>query len=85
MERTAETATPLQRGSRRIAAELGFDLQEGATGGASDGNFTGLMGIPTLDGLGAVGGGAHAVNEWVDIDSLPQRAGLLAGLIESLK
>jgi glutamate carboxypeptidase len=84
MERTAETARLFQA-ARAVAAELGFDLQEGATGGASDGNFTAALGIPTLDGLGAVGGGAHAVNEWVDIDSLPQRAGLLAGLIESLK
>ena len=43
--------------------------------GASDGNFTAALGIPTLDGLGAIGGGAHAVDEWVDIESLPARGG----------
>jgi glutamate carboxypeptidase len=52
--------------------------------GASDGNFTSAVGIPTLDGLGAVGGGAHALDEWVDIDSLPARAALVAGLIREL-
>src|SRR5262249_50803836 len=67
-----------------VAAHLGLDLKEGATGGASDGNFTSSLGIPTLDGLGAVGGGAHSVDEWVDIASLPARAALLAGLIERI-
>jgi len=81
MERTAETAR-LFEAARTIAAQLGMDLKEGATGGASDGNFTSALGIPTLDGLGAVGGSAHGVDEWVDIQSLPHRAALLAGLIE---
>src|SRR5204863_9855257 len=80
MERSSETAR-LFEAARVVAAELGFDLHEGATGGGSDGNFTAALGIPTLDGLGAVGGGAHAVDEWVDIASLPQRAALVAGLI----
>jgi glutamate carboxypeptidase len=83
MERNADT-TRLFETARLVAAELGLDLHEGATGGASDGNFTAALGIPTLDGLGAVGGGAHAVDEWVDIHSLPIRAALIAGLIERL-
>ena len=83
MERTADTDR-LFRLAQQIAANLGIALKEGATGGASDGNFTSALGIPTLDGLGAVGGGAHAIDEWVDIESLPQRAALIAGLIEQL-
>ena len=81
MERTAETVRLFKEASR-IAAELGIDLKEGSTGGASDGNFTSALGIPTLDGLGAVGDSAHAIDEWVDIESLPQRAALVAGLME---
>jgi len=80
MERNTETAR-LFGAAREIAAQLGVDLKEGSTGGASDGNFTSALGIPTLDGLGAVGGGAHAIHEWIEIESLPQRAALLAGLI----
>jgi len=80
MERNMETAR-LFGAAREIAAQLGVDLKEGSTGGASDGNFTSVLGIPTLDGLGAVGGGAHAIHEWIEIESLPQRAALLAGLI----
>jgi glutamate carboxypeptidase len=59
-------------------------VQEGSTGGASDGNFTAAMGIPTLDGLGAVGDGAHALDEFVDMDSLSVRAALIAGLIRQV-
>jgi glutamate carboxypeptidase len=80
MERNTETDR-LFGAAREIAAEFGLDLKEGSTGGASDGNFTSAIGIPTLDGLGAIGGGAHAIDEWIEIDSLPQRAALLAGLI----
>jgi len=80
MERTAETER-LFRVAQKVASSLGIALTEGSTGGASDGNFTSALGIPTLDGLGAIGGGAHAIDEWVDIQSLPQRAALLAGLI----
>jgi glutamate carboxypeptidase len=83
MERTEETAQ-LFRLARSLAAQMGMDLKEASTGGASDGNFTAALGIPTLDGLGAIGGGAHAANEWVEIESLPQRAALLAGLIEKI-
>src|SRR5215510_1513641 len=80
MERNAETAR-LFEAARLIAKEMGIDLKEGSTGGASDGNFTSALGIPTLDGLGAVGGAAHAIDEWVDVEWLPQRAALVAGLI----
>jgi glutamate carboxypeptidase len=67
--------------ARRIAGELGLELSEGGTGGASDGNFTAARGVPTLDGLGAVGGGAHALDEHVDLEPLASRAALVAGLI----
>jgi glutamate carboxypeptidase len=80
MERTSDTVRLFQA-AKKVASNLGFPLLEGSTGGASDGNFTSALGIPTLDGLGAVGGGAHAVDEWVDIESLPRRAALIAGLI----
>jgi glutamate carboxypeptidase len=80
MERTAAGVALFEQ-TRAIAARLGIDLQEGAAGGASDGNFTAALGIPTLDGLGVVGDGAHAVHEHVCVDSLPQRAALLAALL----
>lgn len=64
-----------------IAAELGLTLTEGSSGGASDGNFCAALGIPTLDGLGAAGDGAHARHEHVLIRSLPERAALLAALL----
>ena len=68
--------------AREVAAELGHSLAEGGTGGGSDGNFTAALGVPTLDGLGAVGDGAHALHEHVETGPLPWRAALLAGLIE---
>jgi len=82
MERTSDTVRLFEIACR-IAAQIGIDLKEGSTGGASDGNLTSALGIPTLDGLGAVGDGAHAVDEWVDVESLPARAALVAGLIET--
>ena len=81
MVRTADTARLFEI-ARRVGGPLGLDLKEASTGGASDGNFTAALGIPTLDGLGPVGGAAHAIDEWVEIGSLPQRAALIAGLIE---
>jgi glutamate carboxypeptidase len=80
MERTAGVAALYERAAR-IARELGRELPEGATGGGSDGNFTAALGIPTLDGLGPDGAGAHALHEHVLIDSVPFRAALLAGLL----
>lgn len=83
MERTSGVAR-LFEAARAVGAELGVDVQEGTTGGGSDGNFAAALGVPTLDGLGAVGDGAHATHEHVDIDALPWRAALLAGLIARL-
>jgi glutamate carboxypeptidase len=82
MERNAGVAALYNRATV-IAKELGWKLTEAAVGGASDGNFTAGLGIPTLDGLGGVGDGAHAVHEFITISELPRRAALLAGLIES--
>jgi glutamate carboxypeptidase len=82
MERTRGTVK-LYRQAQALFAELGFDLDEAATGGASDGNFTSALGIPTLDGLGAVGEGAHARHESVLLEHLAPRTALLAGLLAS--
>ncbi|HET7441508.1 MAG TPA: M20/M25/M40 family metallo-hydrolase, partial [Terriglobales bacterium] len=81
MERTAGVAA-LYAKAVDIAEGLGFKLDEAAVGGGSDGNFTAGLGIPTLDGLGGVGEGAHATHESIVIEQLPRRAALLAGLIE---
>lgn len=70
--------------AQRLARELGWELQEASVGGGSDGNFTAALGIPTLDGLGAVGEGAHARHESVVIAEMPRRAALLARLIECI-
>jgi len=83
LERTKQVAA-LFHTARRLALELGFPLNEIAVGGGSDGNFTGGLGIPTLDGLGAVGDGAHASHEYVVAAELPRRAALLSGLIEAV-
>lgn len=83
MERTA-AAAKLYKKAAHIADELGWNLEEAAVGGGSDGNFTAALGIPTLDGLGAVGDGAHSAKESVVISELPKRAALLAGLISSM-
>ncbi|MEJ1200459.1 M20 family metallopeptidase [Streptomyces sp. CCNWLW230] len=75
----------LYRRARQLAAELGIGpLTAAAVGGASDGNFTAGAGIPTLDGLGAVGGGAHAPDEHVLVADLPRRTALLAALVGDL-
>jgi glutamate carboxypeptidase len=83
MERTAGVAA-LYKKAQNVAREVGWKLEEAAVGGGSDGNFTAGMGIPTLDGLGGVGDGAHAVHEFIVINELPRRALLLAGMIESV-
>ncbi len=83
MERTAGVASLYTR-AREIAKDLGWNLEEAAVGGGSDGNFTAAMGIPTLDGLGGVGEGAHAEHESILISELPRRAALLAGLIQGV-
>jgi len=82
-ERTAAVAGLFQV-ARAVATDLGFELAEGATGGASDGNITASLGVPTLDGLGAVGDGAHASHEHVVLAALPARAALVAGVMSRL-
>ncbi len=74
----------LYRQAREIARELGVELGETQVGGGSDGNFTAALGVPTLDGLGAVGEGAHAAHENVILDRLGDRVALVARLMESL-
>jgi len=82
MERT-EGVAALYKKAQHIAREISWKLEEAAVGGGSDGNFTAGLGIPTLDGLGGVGEGAHAIHEYIVISELPRRALLLAGMIES--
>ncbi len=83
MERTPEIAK-LFKLAQRLGPEVGLKLKEAAVGGGSDGNFTAALGVPTLDGLGPVGEGAHAPNESVLIDQLIPRTVLLARLLEEL-
>jgi glutamate carboxypeptidase len=82
MERT-KGVVALYRKAQAIAKHIDWKLEEAAVGGGSDGNFTAGMGIPTLDGMGGVGEGAHAVHEHIVISELPRRALLLAGMIEN--
>lgn len=83
MERTPGIVSLFER-AHRLAAELGITLEESATGGGSDGNFTAALGVPTLDGLGAVGEGAHAPHESILIDRIPDRVALLAKLVAEI-
>ena len=83
MERRPGTIA-LYKQARKLAVELGFDLPEASTGGGSDGNFTAALGIPTLDGMGAIGEGAHAAHEHVIIEHLIPRTALLAALLASV-
>ena len=83
MERTSSVAA-LYKKAAEIAWQMGWKLEEAAVGGGSDGNFSAALGIPTLDGLGGVGEGAHALHESILISELPKRAALLAELIESI-
>jgi glutamate carboxypeptidase len=80
MERSRATVK-LYRRAQALAAELDYPLPEAAVGGASDGNFTSALGIPTLDGMGAVGEGAHAAHEFIVIEHLAPRTALLAGML----
>ena len=83
MERTPEGAALFER-ARAVGRSLGLALDEGATGGGSDGNFTAAVGTPTLDGLGVLGSGAHADHEQIVVDSLSERTLLLAALLLEL-
>ena len=83
LERTAAVQHLFGK-AQSLMREIGVDLGEAATGGGSDGNFTAALGVPTLDGLGAIGNGAHSPEEHIVISSLPERAALLAGLLSTL-
>jgi glutamate carboxypeptidase len=83
MERTEGTVR-LFGIAQKIASNLRLNLDESSTGGGSDGNFTSALGLPTLDGLGALGEGAHASNESIVIKQLAQRTAVLAGLLQSI-
>jgi glutamate carboxypeptidase len=83
MERTKEIGALFQK-AKTIAATLGVVLEESSTGGGSDGNFTAALGIPTLDGLGMVGEGAHTLNENFLLNRVEDRIALLRELIVSI-
>ena len=83
LERTAQVAA-LFALARQAARELGQELDEGATGGGSDGNFTAAVGVPTLDGLGPRGDGAHALHEHIQIDDLHWRAAFVATVLSRI-
>ena len=68
-----------------LPRQMGLELPHGSAGGGSDGNFTGAMGIPTLDGLGVRGADAHTLNEHIEVDSLAERGRLMAGLLATLE
>lgn len=70
--------------AREVGDLLGLSFDVAATGGASDANFVAALGVPTLDGLGPVGGGDHGVDEWLDLGSVPERVALLAGLVVAI-
>jgi glutamate carboxypeptidase len=80
MERKAGTIS-LFKQARKLAADLGFALDEAATGGGSDGNFTAALGVPTLDGMGAIGAGAHAAHEHILTEHVVPRTALLAAML----
>jgi glutamate carboxypeptidase len=80
MERDATMISSYEQ-LKALAAQLGLELPEEGSGGGSDGNITAALGIPTLDGLGPLGEGAHAAHEQVLISSIPARAALLDALL----
>ena len=82
MERSNKTAELFQQ-AQLLAREIGIELREISVGGASDGCFCAALGVPVLDGLGAVGGGAHAVDEHIELASMVPRAALVARLLET--
>jgi glutamate carboxypeptidase len=82
-EADAGTMTLYEK-ARAIASGLGMELPHASAGGGSDGNFTGAMGIATLDGLGVRGGDAHTLNEHIVVESLAERGRLMAGLLATL-
>ena len=83
LERSA-AVVQLFRKAQALAGGMGVALEESSVGGGSDGNFTAALGVPTLDGLGAVGEGAHALNESILVDRIAERTALLAKLVAAL-
>ncbi|MCJ7622475.1 MAG: M20 family metallopeptidase [Anaerolineaceae bacterium] len=83
MVRTADIVALFVK-AQSLASEMGLQISEAGTGGGSDGNFTAALGIPTLDGMGADGDGGHALDEYVLISSLPERAAILAAMLRSM-
>jgi glutamate carboxypeptidase len=83
MERSSQIVQ-LFRLAQKLGRELGVELQESTTGGGSDGNFTAALGVPTLDGTGAVGEGAHAPNDSILVNRIADRTALIAKLIADL-
>jgi glutamate carboxypeptidase len=83
LERSREVAA-LFRKAQSLAAELGVKLEETSVGGGSDGNLTAALGVPTLDGIGAVGEGAHASTESILVDRISDRTALLAKLVHTI-
>ena len=80
MERTPEIAALFKR-AQALADEMGIALEEGSTGGGSDGNKTAALGVPTLDGMGMVGDGGHAIDEYGELSSLPERSAIMAAML----
>ena len=83
MERSEEIVALFEK-ARALGQEMGFEITEAGTGGASDGNYTAAMGVPTLDGLGAVGAGGHSLDEWINIDKMIERTALAVRLLQTL-
>jgi glutamate carboxypeptidase len=83
MERTDAIAALFEK-AQMLAASIGLGIEESSTGGGSDGNFTAALGVPTLDGLGGVGEGAHAPNESILLNRVADRVALLAGLVSEI-
>ena len=83
MERSAGIVKLFQL-AKKLGREIGVELEESSTGGGSDGNFTAALGVPTLDGLGAVGEGAHANNESILVNRMADRVALLGKLMAGI-
>jgi len=83
MERTPGIVAAFER-AREIGRQIGLELTEAATGGASDGNFTAALGVPTIDGLGCPGDGGHAEHEHIRVSGLIERTALLIALLHEL-
>jgi glutamate carboxypeptidase len=79
-----EQIVALYKKATELGGEMGIEISEAGTGGASDGNLTAALGVPTLDGMGVVGDGGHSIGEFAVIASLPERAALLAGMLRAL-